>query len=63
MHGVNISRLINFILIINNASALFGQVWQNRFNEFDSYDHMIFEEYNIDMEEFLEEIVFDCHGL
>lgn len=59
-HGINISRLITHILIINDSSDYFGRAWQNRFNQFDSYDHLVFEEFKINMGDFPEEIVFDC---
>jgi hypothetical protein len=62
-HGINITRLITFILIIYNMEEYFNQGWRNRFDEFDSYDYLIFEEFGVDMSKFPEEIRFDCSGM
>lgn len=61
--GINITRLITFILIINNTEEYFNRGWQNRFGEFDSYDYLIFKEFEIDTSKFPEEIRFDCSGM
>lgn len=62
-HGTDLSRLINHILIIYKTEDYFNRAWQNRYYEFDGQDHLVFKEFNVNMDNFPEEIHFDCSNL
>ena len=58
--GTNLSRLITHILVIYKTEDYFNRAWQGRYYEFDSQDYLVFQEFNVNMNNFPEEIHFDC---